>query len=139
MPHLFCLKGFNEGVIIVAAGFAIEHDANDAKHLLRRVIRDALVNQMKLQVVGLPSYGVLRWCMQVELEEVELVHVPVSINEDELARAITFVEITLHGIVEGAIVHYLALNRLLPHPDLHVFGIDQMAPVLLSGHWNVDG
>ena len=97
------------------------------------------MNQMKLQVVRLPSYGVLRWCMQVELEEVELVHVSVSINEDELARAIAFVEITLHGIVEGAIVHYLALNRLLPHPDLHVFGIDQMALVLLSGHWDIDG
>ena len=68
------------------------------------------MNQMKLQVVGLPSYCVLRWCMQVELEEVELVHVPVSINEDELARAIAIVEITLHGIVEGAIVHYLALK-----------------------------
>ena len=77
--------------------------------------------------------------MQVELVELELVDVPVSINEDELARAIAFVEITLHGIVEGAIVHYLALNRLLPHPDLHVFGIDQMALVLLSGHWDVDG
>jgi hypothetical protein len=66
------------------------------------------MNQMKLQVIGFPSYGVLGWSMQVKRLEVELVHVPVSINEDELARAI--VEITLHGIVEGAIVHYLALK-----------------------------
>ena len=69
--------------------------------------------------------------------EVELVHVPISVNEDELARAI--VKITLHGIVEGAIVHNLVRNRLLPHPDLHVFGIDQMTLVLLSRHWDVDG
>jgi hypothetical protein len=75
--------------------------------------------------------------MQVELEELELVDVPVSINEDELARAI--VKITLHCSVEWAIVHDLILNRLLPHPNLHVFRIDQVALVLLSGHWDVNG
>ena len=68
------------------------------------------MNQMKLQVIELPSYGVLIWCMKMELEEIELVHIPVSVNEDELARARAIVEITLHGIVEGAIVHYLALK-----------------------------
>ena len=75
--------------------------------------------------------------MQVELVELELVDVPVSINEDELAWAI--VKISLHCIVEWAILHDLILNRLLPHPDLHVFRIDQVALVLLSGHWDVDG
>ena len=97
------------------------------------------MNQMKLQVIELPSYGVLRWCMKMELEEIELVHIPVSVNEDELARARAIVEITLHSIVEGAIVHDLVRYRLLPHPDLHVFSIDQMALMLLSWHWDVDG
>jgi hypothetical protein len=36
-------------------------------------------------------------------------------------------------------VHDLPLNRLLPHPDLHVFRIDQVALVLLSRHWDVNG
>ena len=75
--------------------------------------------------------------MQVELDELELVDVPVSIHEDKLARSI--VKITLHCSVKGAIEHDLILNRLLPHPDLHVFRIDQVALVLLSGHWDVDG
>ena len=93
------------------------------------------MNQMKLQVIGSSTYGMLGWCMQVKLKELELVHIPVSVNEDELA----LINFTLHGIIKGPIVHYLPLNRLLPHPDLHVFRIHQVALVLLPWHWDIDG
>ena len=133
--HFSCLKRFDEGVIIVAPGRSIEHDPDDAKLLYGGVVGDTLMNQVKLQVIRSPTYGMLRWRMQVKLKEHELVHVPISVNEDELA----LINISLNGIIVGAVVHDLPLNRLLPHPDLHVVLINQVALVLLPGHWDIDG